>query len=407
MSSREKNLVIVRYVDDQRHTPAQAAARFGVTRQWVHELVRRYTADGPAGVTPGSKAPKSHPGALPQQLRERIVALRRELVASGADAGPDTIAWHLQREGSRVPSTSTIRRVLHAAGLITPEPKKRPKSSYIRFEADLPNGCWQADITHWFLTDGTRIEILDFLDDHSRYLLHLHAATAFTGTMVVTAMQALIERHGPPAATLTDNALVFTSRLAGRKGARNGFEKLLAAHHIQQKNGHPGHPQTQGKIERFHQTLKRWLRAQPRPATLTDLQELLDEFAHWYNHDRPHRSLGRRTPATAYHALPKATPATPAEPEWRTRTDKVDTTGSVSLRYAGTMRHLGIGRAHAGTPVLLLIHDEHVITSHADTGEVLAEHHIDPAKDYQPRAKTHDALSRDILDTPLNPHKKP
>ncbi len=186
MSSREKNLVIVRYVDDQRHTPAQAAARFGVTRQWVHELVRRYTADGPAGVTPGSKAPKSHPGALPQQLRERIVALRRELVASGADAGPDTIAWHLQREGSRVPSTSTIRRVLHAAGLITPEPKKRPKSSYIRFEADLPNGCWQADITHWFLTDGTRIEILDFLDDHSRYLLHLHAATAFTGTMVVT-----------------------------------------------------------------------------------------------------------------------------------------------------------------------------------------------------------------------------
>lgn len=384
MSSREKNLVIVRSVLEQGMSAAQAAARFGVTRQWVHVLIGRYEADGPKGVTPRSRARKSLPATTPPQVRERIIQLRRQLSADGADAGPETIAWHLRREGRRVPSTSTIRRILHAQGLVVPEPKKRPKSSFIRFEADLPNACWQADITHAFLTDATRVEVLDFLDDHSRYLLCARAAYAFTGPMVVTALQELIDHYGVPASTLTDNGLVFTARLAGRKGGRNGFEKLLQAHHIQQKNGHPGHPQTQGKIERFHQTLKRWLGARPRPATVTELQDLLDEFTRWYNNDRPHRATGRRTPATAYTARPKATPATPAnEPEWRTRTDKIATSGTVSLRYAGTLRHLSIGRAHAGQPVLLLIHERHVVTSHAHTGEVLAEHHIDPDRNYQ------------------------
>lgn len=240
MSSREKNLVIVRSVLDQGLTVAQAAARFGVTRQWVHVLIRRYEADGAQGVAPRSTAPKSRPGTTSEAVRERIVQLRRQLHAAGADAGPETIAWHLQQEGARAPSTSTIRRILHAQGLVVPEPRKRPKSSYIRFEADLPNGCWQADITHCFLADGTRVEVLDFLDDHSRYLLHVRAAPAYSGPMVVAALQELIDTHGVPASTLTDNGLVFTARLAGRKGGRNGFEKLLQAHHIHQKNGHPG-----------------------------------------------------------------------------------------------------------------------------------------------------------------------
>ncbi len=383
MNSHDKNLVIVRSVVYQGLSPTQAATRFGVSRQWVHTLLRRYEARGDQGLAPGNRAPKSRPGTTVPVVRQRVIELRVQLSGSGADAGPETIAWHLQREGHHVPSTSTIRRILHAQGLIVPDPKKRPKSSYIRFEADLPNGCWQADITHWFLADGTRVEILDFLDDHSRYLLYARAAPAFSGPMVTAALQSLIDEYGPPASTLTDNGLVFTARLAGRKGGRNGFEKLLQAHQIRQKNGHPGHPQTQGKIERFHQTLKRWLRARPRPGTISDLQTLLDTFSRWYNHERPHRSAGRRTPATAYTALPKATPTTVTEAEWRTRTDKVAATGTVSLRYAGKLRHLGIGRAHAGQPVLMLINDQHVLTSHAETGEILTEHHIDPTRDYQ------------------------
>lgn len=382
---KPKNLVIVRAVREQGLSHAEAAARFGVTRQWVHTLVRRYDIDGPDGVAPRSRAPKTRPGTTPNGVRDRIIALRVQLVADGADAGPETISWHLEQEGRRAPSTSTIRRILHAENLITPAPAKRPRSSYIRFQADLPNECWQADITHWFLANGTRVEILDFLDDHSRLLLDIRAGAAFTGPMVVTVMTELISRYGPPASTLTDNGLVFTTRLARYKGARGGFEKLLAVHGIAQKNGRPGHPQTQGKIERFHQTLKRFLTARPRPNTISDLQALLTEFQTWYNTQRPHRSTGRRTPEQAYTALPKATPTGPTRSEWRSRTDRVDRDGKVTLRYAGKLRHLGIGKAHAGTPVLLLVHDRDVVTSHAITGEIIAEHTIDPARDYQPK----------------------
>ncbi|WP_082330953.1 integrase core domain-containing protein [Kocuria palustris] len=116
-------------------------------------------------------------------------------------------------------------------------------------------------MTRTLPTTGVKIDILGVADEHSR----------------------LISRYGPPASTLTDNGLVFTSRLARYPGGRNGFEKLLDAHRVQQKNGAPGHPQTQGKIERFHQTLKRWLAARETPAQITELQELLDEFQHWYN----------------------------------------------------------------------------------------------------------------------------
>lgn len=384
---KPRNLVIVRAVREQGLTPTEAAARFGVTRQWVHTLLTRYDQAGPNGLTPRSRAPKTRPGRTPDTVSARIIELRQQLTATGADAGPATIAWHLEREHLHIPALSTIRRILHTAGLITPEPRKRPRSSYIRFEADLPNECWQADITHWYLATGIRVEILDFLDDHSRKLLCITAATAFTGPMVVNVMNELITQYGAPASTLTDNGLVFTTRLARFKGARGGFEKLLSLHGITQKNGRPGHPQTQGKIERFHQTLKRFLAAHARPATLEDLQALLTEFQDWYNTARPHRSLGRRTPEEAYAALPKTGPTTTLDSEWRSRTDRVDSRGAISIRYAGKLRHLGIGRAYAGTPVLMLIHDRNVLTSDARTGEVIAEHTIDPTKGYQPRKR--------------------
>lgn len=394
MTTHAKNLVIVRAVTEQHLTPTQAAARYRVSRQWVYQLLERYTLGGPAALAPRTRAPKTRPHTTPEAVTTRIIELRRELTADGKDAGPHTIAWHLDHEGMHTPSTSTIQRILRRAGLVTPEPRKRPHNSYLRFEADLPNQCWQADITHWHLTDGRRVEILDFLDDHSRYLLHLHTQLAYTGTDVVTAMNTLIDRYGPPASTLTDNGLVFTARLAGHPGARNGFEKLLQTHNIHQKNGAPAHPQTQGKIERFHQTLKRWLRARPHPTTTDNLQTLLNEFRTWYNTARPHRALGRRTPHQAYTALPKATPTTTTEPEWRTRTDRVDAHGKVTLRYAGKLRHLGMGRANIGATVLMLIRDRDVITTRTDTGTHIATHHIDDTRNYQPPIKP----------TP-NPHK--
>ncbi len=270
---------------------------------------------------PKSRRPHGNSRAVNAELRERILTLRRELQRSGLDHGPISIAARLDHEGIRPPATSTIRRILTAAGLISPEPKKRPKSSYRRFEADQPNECWQSDFTHWQLADGTGVEIISWLDDHSRYLLASLACRRVTGPIVISTFLTTAGVHGLPQSTLTDNGSVYTSRFTG---GRNGFEYLLADLGITQKNGHPGHPQTQGKIERFQQTLKRWLAAQPAAATIAELQTQLDTFTGIYNQIRPHRALHGATPANAYAATIKAAPAAQRRnPHYRVRNDHV------------------------------------------------------------------------------------
>ncbi len=307
--------------------------------------------------------------------------LRRELAAQGLDHGPQTIGWHLEQEHLPVPSTSTIRRILVAAGLVTPEPRKRPKSSYRRFEADQPNECWQSDFTHWQLADGTGVEIINWLDDHSRYLLTAVARPRISGEDVVSTFLAAANAHGLPHSTLTDNGSVYTSRFTG---GRNHFEYLLASLGIAQKNGHPNHPQTQGKIERFHQTLKRWLAAQPAAATLEELQAQLYRFQRIYNELRPHRALKRLTPAAAYAATPKARLATTTgDPgHYRLRYDRTDSHGKMSIRRAGRMHHLGVGASNAQRRVLAITDQTSVTVIDLSTGEVLSTHTIDPDRSY-------------------------
>ncbi len=227
--------------------------------------------------------------------------------------------------------------MLHAANLVVPEPRKRPKSPYLRFEAAQPNETWQSDFTHWRLADGTDIEILNWLDDHSRYLLSSTAHQPVTGDDVVTTFLATIEAHGTPASTLTDNGRVYTARFGG---GRNAFEHLLPILGVTQKNGSPGHPQTQGKIERFHQTQKRYLAAQPPARTPSDLQKQLDQLREHYNEQRPHRARQRTTPGAAYRAIDKALPAPPRPAgHYRVRYDHIDPHGKMSLRHAGKHRH--------------------------------------------------------------------
>jgi transposase InsO family protein len=357
-----------------------AATEYGYSRRQLTRLLARYRDGGLDAVEARSRRPASNSAATSGVVRERIIELRLELTKDGLDAGPVTIAWHLEREGHRPPSTSTIRRVLHAAGLIVPEPRKRPRSSYHRFVAAQPNECWQSDFTHWRLADGSDVEILNFLDDHSRLLLRCTAHAPVTGDLVVQQFLAAADEHGLPASTLTDNGRVYTARFGG---GRNAFEYLIAALGIEQKNGHPGHPQTQGKIERFHQTLKRWLTQQPPTATLPDLQRQLDRFRDIYNQRRPHRELGRRTPADAYNARPKAAPPGHGQPgHYRLRYDRLDTLGKMSFRRAGRMHHLGIGAAHAGKRVLAIADDTTVTVIELHTGEVLAINEIQPNKTY-------------------------
>jgi Integrase core domain len=185
---------------------------------------------------------------------------------------------------------------------------------------------------------------------------------------------------------------VYTTRYSGGRGGRNAFEAELRRLNVVQKNSRPNHPTTCGKVERFQQTLKKWLTAQPgQPTTLPELQALLDAFVAAYNHRRPHRSLPHRTtPAVAYLARPKAIPTTSrdADTHDRVRRDRVDTTGVVTLRHAGRLHHIGIGRTHARTHVLLLIQDLDIRIVNAATGELLRELVLDPTRDYQPTGRS-------------------
>ncbi|BBX87365.1 IS481 family transposase [Mycolicibacterium aubagnense] len=364
------------------HLSVSAAARdYSMSRQHIYRLLKRYRDSGLDAVEPRSRRPASNPRAVSDEVIAAIVLLREKLTANGLDAGPVTLQTHLAEQQLPVPSTSTIRRILHHHGLITPQPRKRPKRSFRRFAAEQPNECWQSDFTHWPLADGTDTEILNWLDDHFRYLLYCTAFRSVSVTEVVASFTTLIDTHGLPASTLTDNGSVYTSRFTH---GHNDFERLIATLGVRQKNGSPGHPQTQGKIERFHQTLKRWLAARPRPATLADLQCLLDEFTVIYNTARVHRALpAATTPAQAYTTRPKATPTGTVE-HFRIRHDTVDQFGKLTLRHGSRLHHLGIGRRHAGTPVLILVATSTVTVISTTSYTPIADHHINPDRNYWP-----------------------
>ncbi len=381
---------IIMSVIVEGRTQADTARLYEVSRSWVSKLVTRYHLEGDAAFQPRSRRPHTSPGALDPTTVALIIDLRKSLTDKGLDAGPHTIAWHLEQHHGVVVSEATIWRHLNTAGLITPEPKKRPKTSYIRFQADLPNETWQSDFTHWHLTNGDGVEIITFLDDHSRYALSVTAHRRITGTIVVDEFIETAETNGFPASMLTDNAMVYTARFAGGRGGKNRFERTLLDLRIIQKHSRPNHPTTCWKVERFQQTLKKWLGAQPEAATLVELQDQLDAFVDEYNHRRPHRSLGRITPATKYTMLPKATPGhTGIEGHYRIRHDIVGDTGTVTLRHAGTLHHIGIGRTHARTHIIMLINELDIRIVNPATGELLRRLTLAPNRDYQPQNQEH------------------
>jgi transposase InsO family protein len=361
----------------------EVAAAHDVSRSWLYELLARYREGGEEGLRPLSRRPHSSPTRVRSALEDEILALRKSLADQGLDAGPHTIRYHLSRRHRKaVPSVATIWRVLKHRGFVNPQPHKRPRSSWRRFQADLPNECWQADTTHWALADGSDVEVLNILDDHSRLLVASRASRATKAAHVLEAFHQAASEAGFPASMLTDNGAIFT---AESRHGRCVMENELAALGIAYKHSRPYHPQTCGKVERFHQTLKKWLAKQPRPRTVTQLQAQLDRFRRYYNTVRPHRALGRRTPAEAFAARTKATPNRPrlrVPAHYRVRRDKVDKAGRVTLRYRSKLLHVGVGRTHIGTRVLLLVADRDVRVITED-GELLQQLTIDPTKDYQ------------------------
>ncbi len=220
-------LVITAVIVEGR-SQAEVARTYEVSPGWVSKLVARYRSEGDAAFEPRSRRPKTSPNAVAATVVGQIVELRTKLVAAGLDAGPDTIRWHLEHHhGVRV-SSATISRYLAKAGLVTPQPQKKPRSSYIRFEADQPNECWQSDFTHYRLVTasgapGAYVEIHSWLDDHSRKALSVTAHRRITGRTVLGCFREAVAIHGVPASTLTDNGMVFTTRLAGRQRRAQRF----------------------------------------------------------------------------------------------------------------------------------------------------------------------------------------
>jgi transposase InsO family protein len=374
-----------RYIVDavvlERRSPTELAREHGITRRWIHKLVKRFHEGGYTALEPRSRRPHSCSHQTPADVQARVLALRQELVAQGHDAGPDTIAHHLIGRVDKPPSVTTVWRILKRHGLITPQPHKRPRSSFIRFQAQLPNETWQVDATPWLLADGTPVELLNFEDDRSRLFLGSTAHPTIKAADVVRAFYSASNQFGLPASLLSDNGRIFTARSIGAKVL---LESELERLGIVFKHSTPYHPQTCGKVERLHQTLKRFLSKQAPPSSLAELQFQLDAFREYYNRRRPHRALGRQTPISVFDALLKAKPTQPPAPvDHRVRHDKIDAFGKVTLRYLGRLRHIPVGTAHKNRRVRLLVAgpDVRVIT---DDGELIRALTIDPMRNYQP-----------------------
>jgi hypothetical protein len=271
-------------------------AQHGVSTWFFYDLRRRHGA-GQAVLEPRSRAPKAVPNRTGNDLEDEIVRARKQLEDAGLDNGPFSIQDRLGDMGLRSPSVATIWRVLSRRGLIEPDPSKKPKRAVRRFVAERANECWQIDATHWHLADGSWVEIINVIDDCSRVLIASVAVTTCTAAGAFAAIAAGAARWGLPERVLSDNGSPFVA-------LRPGLHDLGVA----TTTSRPYHPQTCGKVERFHQTLK--LRLAIRPAeTLEELQAELDVFIRIYNYERRHRGIGRRTPNSVWESTPRSGPS--------------------------------------------------------------------------------------------------
>lgn len=373
---------VVQAVTLEKRSYRDVAAAHGVSIGWVAKVIARYRAGGEAAIGPRSRAAHRIHNHTPPEVEDQVVRWRKRLSDDGLDAGAQTIHYHLIRVSvGLAPSVTTIWRILKRRGFVTPQPQKRPKSSWIRFEARLPNELWQSDVTHWQLADDTEVEIINFVDDHSRLAVACRVVRVATAINALATFRAAAAEYGFPEALLTDNGCVYT---AAHRNGRQALESELLALGIVFKHSRPYHPQTCGKVERFHQTLKLYLAKQPPAATIGRLQHQIDAFRRIYNQERPHRSLGRRTPRDAYNARDKARPTAPKitiAADTRVRHDIISTNGSITLRYKTKLHHIGIGRDHRGKRVIVLRAGLEVRILTPD-GELLRQLLLDPNKTY-------------------------
>ena len=357
-------------VDVEGLNVAEFCRQHGVSRWFFYDLRRRYLIEGDTVLDPGSRAPRTVANRTPGWVEDLIIDERKRLEGNGLDAGAATIAFHLKaRLGAETPSEATVWRVLSRRGFITPDPSKAPKHSYRSFEAERANERWQIDDTPWQLADGTGVKIINLVDDCTRVLTSSRAAVTCDTESAFEAFCEGASRWGWPARFLSDNAGEF----------RNGLADAVRALGVESGHSRPYHPQTCGKVERFHQTLKKWLSVQPAPGSLRELQVLLDQFATIYNHHRPHRSLKRRIPAEVFATTPKAGPTDRAldTPTHIHRVKVNNGTLSAGQRYT-----ISVGAAHTGNTATVIITglNCHVFIN----GQLIRKLTLDPSRKLQP-----------------------
>jgi putative transposase len=286
-------------------------AEEGISRKTFYAIKKRAVEEGQAAaLEPRTRRPGSSPNRTADEVKKQAVGVRAALERSGLDYGPISVHEKMRSLGMvPVPSTASLSRIFRDAGVARVEPRKKPRASYRRFVYPAPNACWQLDGTEYVLTGGRKCVIFQLIDDHSRLAIATHVAWGETSEGAIAVVKKGIAAHGVPQRLLTDNGAALNP---SRRGAVGQLVTYVEALGVEAITGKPYKPTTQGKNERFHQTLFRWLDKQPLAATLEELQAQVDEFDQIYNTERPHQGLpGRITPAQAWEATPKADPPRP------------------------------------------------------------------------------------------------
>lgn len=346
-SRTDLRLIIATWpADAPRGAVSQFCRENNVSREWFYATQKRLReAEFPASLMPRSSKPLTSPRKTSDAVERLAIEARMRLAAAGWDHGPISVGFELERLGVKAPSRATLARIFTRSGVVTPQPKKRPRTSYIRFRYPAPNECWQIDATDWTLADGRVVAVFQLNDDHSRLQIASLAARSENAEDAVRVVTTGIARHGVPQRLLSDNG---TALNPSRRGWTGELTAMMNSLGVQAITSSVGHPQTQGKNERGHSTLKRWLRARPAARNLDELQTQLDEFDEHYNEHRPHQSLQMMTPLATYIATPKsptptpptAVSSTPAQPRHFVR--KAQPNGIVNVAQIRIM----ISKAH-------------------------------------------------------------
>lgn len=316
MASRIPSSVRLAIIQFPTDGPRGAVSRFclshNISRAQFYRVQAKAEADPSAAVVAASTAPKQQAHQVDPVVEAAALEIRAQLIRSGWDGGPVSVAAKMIERGLTPPSRATLARIFTRNGVVIPEPSKKPRAAYHRFEYPDPNGCWQLDGTFYKLDNGTTRCILQVEDDHARCILASVVAVSENSHDVIRVVAEAIRRHGAPVRFLTDNGRAFNQ---SRLGSESALERYLRSQGVEPICGRPGKPTTQGKNERLHQTLQKFLDANRPIYTTERLQELVDQFDDYYNTCRPHQSLGGKTPIEVYQAKPKAQPAsTPIPP---------------------------------------------------------------------------------------------